>query len=52
MSRFQIPGFRGLNARTYAAPAPFQRPLTVNGITHFPSERLDGHQSEASRLEF
>lgn len=48
--QFQLPNLRGLDARTYAAPAPFQRPLTVNGITDFPSERLDGHQSEASRF--
>jgi outer membrane cobalamin receptor len=48
--RFQIPNIRGLNARTYAPPGPFQRPLTANGVSDFPSEELDGHQSEASRF--
>lgn len=47
--RFQIPNVRGLDALTYTAPGPFQRPLVVAGTGSFPSEQLDGDQSENSQ---
>lgn len=45
--RFQIPNRRGLNALTYSHGAvAFQHPLTVNGISSFPSEQLNDNQRQ------
>ena len=49
--RFQIPNLRGLNALTYTGgSAAFQRPLTVNGISSFPSAGLNSNQRQNTQF--
>jgi len=40
----ELPNARGLDAATAPAGPGFQRPLSVGGVTSFPSEALDGAQ--------
>ncbi|USI72814.1 TonB-dependent receptor domain-containing protein [Sphingomonas morindae] len=42
--RLDLPHARGLNAASYRDDAPFERPLTVAGISSYPSEAWGGHQ--------
>ncbi|MDE2265573.1 MAG: TonB-dependent receptor [Alphaproteobacteria bacterium] len=44
--RFQIPNARGLNA----ASGAFVPPLTVNGVTSFPSDALDDDQHQGAQF--
>lgn len=49
--RFQIPNLRGLNAASYmGGRSSFQRPLTVNGISSFASERLHNNQKQDTQF--
>ncbi|MGZ3306339.1 MAG: TonB-dependent receptor [Asticcacaulis sp.] len=47
--RFQIPHAPGLDAASYVAPGTFQRPLNVQGVSHYPSDMWGGRQADSGR---
>lgn len=49
-NRFDIPNARGENALTATPPGDFQRPLVVNGVSSFPSEKLDRRQDISTQF--
>ena len=50
-NRYQIPNPHGLNALTYTGgSATFRRPLTADGISSFPSEKLNDNQRQNTQF--
>lgn len=48
--RFELPNVRGLDASTASvAGSSFQRPLTLNGVSSFASEHIDGRRHDINR---